>query len=149
MTDRADGVGLADRVRWLQDLKAIRGLLLTFGALLDAKDWAGYADLFAEDGGFVAPIGTVTGREAIRELFNCTLRDVPSAFHVYSEPIIDIDGDQATVRSMWLYVWTGAQGWPEILQFGHYDDILVKRDGCWLFKLRTITRAAGRAPYTR
>jgi ketosteroid isomerase-like protein len=147
------GVGelsLAERVQRLDDLATIRGICLTYGVHLDNKDWEPYAELFSESGGFAAAIGTVTGREAIRTLFDTTLKNIPRAFHVFSEPVSDVSGDRAEARSMWIYIRTGEDGWPEMLQFGHYDDTFVREgDGRWLFEHRQVTRDVGSAPYER
>ena len=137
------------RVDRLAALTDIRSLFVTYGQHLDSKDWDAYIQVFTEDIEFVAQIGVVKGRSAIRELFDRTLKEVPQAFHVFSEPTIDVDGDAARTESMWMYVRTGRAGAPEVLQFGRYRDTLVRSDGRWFISRREITRAAGSAPYER
>lgn len=148
--DPVGGASLADRLARLEDREAIRSLCLTFGNLLDRREWGPYAELFAETGGIAGPIGTVVGHDAIRNLFKTTLKDVPqNAFHVYTEPMIDVDGDRATTRFTWLYIRPDANGLPQLLQFGDYQDKLVKESGTWRFELRSLTRHGGFPPYTR
>jgi hypothetical protein len=138
-----------ERLRRLEDLHEIRTLHGVYGQNMDAKNWTGFSETFTPDGELVAQIGVVAGRQAIVELFDGTLRDVPQSFHVFGEPAIDVDGDRARARSMWAYVWTGPDGHPQVLQFGHYEDWLVRDNGHWLFERREVTRDIGFAPYKR
>ena len=67
---------MAARLRKLEDLEEIRNLKLTWGRLLDSKDYAAMADLFHEDGEFIAPLGTAKGREAIHAALNGRLESI-------------------------------------------------------------------------
>ena len=143
---------LEKRIQVLEDKEEILRLFLEYGRGLDAKDWKPYADLFAENGTFIssAGVGKAQGRAEIRELFAKVLKDVPgNAFHLFNNITIDVDGDRATARSFWTYVRPGEDGFPQILQFGHYDDVLTREKGRWKFELREITRDMGYLPYTK
>jgi uncharacterized protein (TIGR02246 family) len=141
---------LAARVRRLEDLHEIHTLFMAYGHALDAKDWEPYAELFTEDTEFSANIGTVHGREAVRDLFAARLRDVDPGRHVFTNIDIALDAedpDRATARSQWANVHPRPEdGLPTIMQFGHYDDVLVRRDGRWLFAERHVTRDLGFPP---
>jgi hypothetical protein len=53
--------------------------------------------------------------------------------HVIVDPIIDIDGHQATVRAYWLlFQRDDATGRPVLGAFGHYQDRFGKVDGRWV-----------------
>jgi uncharacterized protein (TIGR02246 family) len=143
---------LESRVQVLEDKEEILRLFMEYGRCLDAKDWEPYAELFAENGTFVsaAGVGKAQGRAEIRELFGKVLKDVPAnAFHLFNNITIDVDGDRATARSFWTYVRPGEDGFPQILQFGHYDDVLMREHGRWKFELREITRDMGYLPYAK
>lgn len=140
---------LADRARRLEDLAEIRHLCVEYGQHMDAKNWVGFSEVFTEGGDLVAAIGVVSGRQAIQDLFGPTLRDVPKSFHVFSDSEIDVDGDRATARSKWVYVWAGPDEYPQILQYGHYEDTLERTDKGWLFLRREVTRDIGFPPYKR
>ena len=143
---------LEARVRALEDKEEILALFMEFGRCLDAKDWEPYADLFAEDGvlNSLQGVGRANGRAEIRALFGKTLKDVPAtAFHLYNNIAIDVDGDTATARSFWTYLRPGPDGAPEILQFGRYRDRLTRENGRWRFELREITRELGHPPYVK
>jgi uncharacterized protein (TIGR02246 family) len=148
-SEPSQDAAVLERLARLEDLDEIRQLSLEYGVHMDAKDWKPFSEVFTEDGELVAAIGVVSGRHAIEALFDTTLREVPQSFHVFGEPEIDVDGDRATARSRWAYVWTGPDGWPQILQYGHYEDALVRTDGRWLFERREVTRDIGHAPYKR
>ena len=137
-------------VRRLDDLEEIRRLLLDYGRYLDGKDFESLAQLWAEDGEIVNSQGEgpARGREAIRALMTGMLgRDLADEsgkdFHVFANPIIDLDGDRATVRSMWLYVTPDEHGHPQLAQMGHYEDLVVRESGQWRFKRRDWPRDIG------
>ena len=52
---------LAARVQILEDKEEIRNLLIDYGRLLDARDFAGYSRLFAKDGEWSGGFGTTQG----------------------------------------------------------------------------------------
>lgn len=138
---------LAMRLRRLEDAEEIRTLFLTYGAHLDAKDWVPYSNLFTEDGEFNAPIGVVWGPEAIRDLFDGRLRDVPSGTHLITNLAVEVDGDHATVRALWTYIAKDSADMPALTQNGTYHSTLVRKDGHWMFKRHKIERTNGVAPY--
>src|ERR1051325_2374579 len=99
---------LEQRLRRLEDLEEIRGLLEEYARCLDAGDHAAYAELFTEDGELHAQLGEGKGREAIRSLLDARLKDDArtrrTAFHQIGNATIEVDGDRATSRVMWAYV---------------------------------------------
>ena len=61
--------------------------------------------------------------------------------HVVVQPLIEIDGDTATVSSDFLYVQD--RDGPLISHFGHYADVLARgADGVWRFRRRAIQTEA-------
>jgi hypothetical protein len=138
----------AERLRRLLDLEEIRALFLAYGRYLDTRDWVPYSKLFTETAEFAAGIGTARGPQEIQALFERGLRDVPLGhFHVFGNPVVDVAGDRATAHSFWLYVCPDDSGRPKLLQCGHYDDVLVRAGGRWMFQRREVTRAMGFPPY--
>jgi uncharacterized protein (TIGR02246 family) len=141
---------LEQRLRRLEDLEEIRSLLEEYARCLDAGDHAAYAELFTEEGELHAQLGVAKGREAIRELLDARLKGDGgprrTAFHQIGNATIEVDGDRATSRVMWLYVTHDDADYPLTLQVGHYDDELVRDDGRWRFERRTIARDFGYSP---
>jgi uncharacterized protein (TIGR02246 family) len=133
------------RLARLEDLEAIRRLLLDYRRNLDGKDFRAYADLFATEGEFVAgPGGEIRakGPQAIFELVDgmrgTLLTDAGGDdVHVAVNEVIELDGDRARATSTWVYLIRAQGDVPEVSKIGHYDDLLTREDGHWKFLRRT------------
>jgi uncharacterized protein (TIGR02246 family) len=137
------------RLRRLEDAEEIRRLLLEYARCLDEADHAAYAELFTEDGELHAQLGQARGRDAIRALLDERLRDGPprrKAFHLVGNPMIEVEDDRAVSSVIWAYVTHDDDGYPTILQLGHYTDELTREDGRWRFRRRDISRDLGFSP---
>ena len=131
------------RVQHMEDQAAIERVLLEYGRTLDARDFRAYAALFAAEGEWKGGFGTFKGPKAIQEAMERTFStpaataDVPRGknFHVMSNFIIDIQGDRATARSMFVfYRMEGNE--PKAAVAGRYEDVLVRENGEWKFLVR-------------
>jgi hypothetical protein len=131
---------LDDRLRRLEDLELIRTLLHTYRERLDRNDLTGLAALFTPDaewrGGSMRAAGGPPGILAmLRERFTEGVPD--DDWHVIANPLIELDGDTAHVRSTYLVVNRGLDGVPLLRLLGEYDDDVVRLpDGSWLFARR-------------
>ncbi len=137
-----------DRLRRLEDLDAIQRLFADYGRYLDSKDFGSVSRLWAATGEFVAPFESVKGPEGVLGLFQGMLGehlalDAGQEFHAFTNPTIELDGNRATARSMWLYVTPDDGGHPRVAQFGHYEDELVREKGQWKFARRNAVRDLG------
>jgi hypothetical protein len=63
--------------------------------------------------------------------------------HFVGWPVIDGNGERATVHSYLLWIQTGAES--PISAAAEYADTVVKVNGRWVFESRTLTRLAGRS----
>jgi len=138
MTDLTE---LAARVQRLEDREAIHALFMRYRQCLDEKDFGGYAALFAEEGEFVAAVGTAKGRAGIQEFVDGMRGSLLTSvagddLHIVVNPEIAIDGDRATARSTWIYLVRGAADEPMLSKVGHYEDELVREEGEWRFARR-------------
>jgi len=132
------------RLRRLEDLARIRQLFVDYKIVLDKQDFGAYAGLFAEDGEFIAGTQRAKGRAAIQALVGgmpgSLLGSAPGDdFHVVVNPLIDLDAadpDRARAEVTWLYVVRGKDGGPALAKLGHYEDVLVREAGRWLFGRR-------------
>ena len=125
------------RLRRLEDLEAIRQLKYRYCAACDdSYDPDRIAVLFTMgavwDGG---PLGRFEGREAIRTFFAGASKAAPFAIHQVTNPIIEIDGDQAT--GAW-YLWEPIVMVREsrsdaLWMAATYDDRYVRAGDAWLF----------------
>jgi uncharacterized protein (TIGR02246 family) len=136
--------GVEARLRALEDKEAIHALLTTYGRTLDARDFAGFEQLFARDAEFVSgPTATAKGPAAIRALLEGLLKTnaapVPGRdFHLFYNETIDVTGDEATALSKGAFVVRGQNNRLEMSILANYHDQLVREDGRWKFKRRQI-----------
>ena len=142
LAHRAEGADAVEaRLRRLEDVEAIRSLLVDYGRALDRRDFQAYGALFAQDGSWKGGMGTATGPDAIAKMVAAGFeRMSPSLYensnHVMSSFDIDVDGDTATAWSRWTWVVVGANGKPQPERAGHYEDTLVRERGEWKFQSR-------------
>ena len=130
-----------ERLQRLEDVEAIRRLMLDYRACLDAKDIRGYAALFAADGEFIAGDMRATGPEEIFALVDgmrgTLLTDRGGDdVHIVANPTIEADGDRATADSMWLYIVRSEDDQPVLSKIGSYHDVFTREDGRWRFLRR-------------
>jgi hypothetical protein len=129
-------------VRALQDREAIRVLLRDYGRTLDARDFDGFAALFAANAQYVSGT-TVTGPAAIGQSLKDIMGRNPLGFrepnfHVFFNEVIDVHGDRATSTSQSLFVVPGERNTPELALMASYEDVLVREGGRWKFLKRIV-----------
>ena len=133
---------LAARLQQFEDKAEIERLLLDYGRNLDSRDFAGYGRLFAKDGEWVGGFGTASGGPAgIQAFMEKSMGTAPNRannYHLLSNFVITVTGDNATAWSRWAFVVPGAAG-ATIAQAGRYDDTLVRENGRWRFKRRVAS----------
>lgn len=110
----------------------------------DAGPFDSLVALFTEDGTVVNAAGTFTGWAALLAHFRDWRSDprfvaVASGRHLFTAPMIDLDGDRATGSTHSLFVLPAAAGPSTVAHFTRYDDRLVRGvDGRWRFASRTV-----------
>jgi len=146
---------------YADDRAQIEDLQARYMFALDWQDAAAYAATFTEDGELDWAMGVARGRAAIREevigmrvaFARREAVDAPRRparlRHFITNVTLRIEGDQATGNAYWLELNNDVRDrWPYVGGYGHYDDVLRKVDGEWLFARRKIyneildTRAA-------
>jgi hypothetical protein len=131
----------AARLQQVEDHIAIERVLLEYGRALDRRDFAEYSQLFATNGEWSGSLGTFRGPAAIRAAMEKSFRDskaaaVPTNFHVLTNAIIDVKGDQATAWSKWTFIRM-VDDKPVVALAGQYEDSLIREGGKWKFLRRT------------
>ena len=138
------GDGLADRIA-IEDM--VTRYYGNFGKQDAAEDFGAF---YTEDAVFDVNGIVSTGREAIEAFYTDTGADeeAPAAqgtFHMMiSNPVIDVNGDTATAQFMWTGVMNSTiEGRPQLWEQGREYDLLVKQDGQWRIKKRTVIADSG------
>jgi hypothetical protein len=132
------------RLRALEDKEAIHALMMTYGRTLDARDFAGFEQIWARDSEFVGgPGGVAKGPAATRALLESLLKanaaPTPGQdFHLFSNETIDVQGNTATALSKGAFVIRGQNNRLETSILANYHDQFVREDGRWKFKRRQI-----------
>lgn len=119
----------------LSDGDAIRNLLGTYCDLVDAADWEGVGQLFAE-GSLAATDGTVlaTGASAVADFYrrSVLLHDgSPKTKHVVANTVIDVDGNHAIARSSYVVLQE-----LQAIVAGRYVDAFERTNDGWLWRER-------------
>ncbi len=132
------------------DRAAIINLQSRYLFAMDFQDAETYASTFAEDGIINWARGEIVGRKAIYEFmasgeYNPTRDaekgDWPAASrHFITNQVIRVDGDTARAMTYWFQATNNTADRRTMVLglFGHYEDELVKIEGQWYFKKRTI-----------
>ena len=133
-----------DKVQWLVDIEEIKQLKARYAAACDDDyDSEAIAGLFTADavwdGGMM---GFAETREGIREFFANASNLVGFAIHGLSNPIIDVDGDEATGR-WYLFQPMTMKGTESAFWFcARYEDRYVRTEEGWKFQHVKITERA-------
>jgi SnoaL-like domain len=123
---------------WLE----ICNLKARYCRCLDAKDWAGYAAVFADDLILdTSPSGgaRVEGRDAAVAYVRSSISDDTITTHHVHAPEIEIDGDEATG----IWAMQDRNIWPngrKLLGFGHYHERYTRIGGAWRISESKLTR---------
>ncbi len=135
-------MGVPDRE---DSARAIENLIATYAALVDAGDFAGLGELFA-DGVFGGQGDMVVrGREPVEKVFRAMVRvyedGTPHTKHVTTNIRIEVDDESVTAVAH-SYV-TVFQALPDmVLQpivAGRYHDVFKCRHDTWCFAERRFT----------
>jgi uncharacterized protein (TIGR02246 family) len=125
------------RLRRAEDQLAIQRVITDYAELLDARDFDGYAALFARDGTWQTGQAVRHGPEEIKAMLTGLFGPTPKGFvngsdyHLVSNIEIDLDGDHASARSRHLMMTRDRSGHPTPTLAGYYEDEFVREDGQW------------------
>ena len=128
---------LERRIRALEDVEAIKKLKARYCACCDDKyDVEGLASLFTDDAGWDGGerLGRYEGIEAIRGFFSGSPKRVSFAIHHVTNPIIEVDGDEATGRWYLFQPCTRADGNRAVWLAARYEEEYVRVTGEWKFR---------------
>lgn len=121
------------------DEAEINRLLIAYCLTADIADHAARAALFVADGRLDTPAGNAAGRPDIEALLTRLMPPgAPPRQHLLTNVLIDVDGEAATATSYVCVLRKGPSG-IGVSFAGRNRDALVRTNGTWLFRSRTIT----------
>jgi ketosteroid isomerase-like protein len=122
----------------VEDRLAIRELLEAYADAVCCVDADAWGATWAEDSVWELPdypeLGKVVGKANIVAMWKGAMTQYPGMVFVATPGSIKISGDQAIVRSYTSETYD--QNGVTKRDRGRYEDVCVKRNGQWLFKVR-------------
>jgi ketosteroid isomerase-like protein len=135
---------------YADDRAEIQNLSNKYMVAVDAGDIETVMSTWAEDGVLEWVFGVEHGKAAIRKAMSgfggARKVDIPEGAksrprtrHQIINHVIDVDGNTAKTTAYWFALTNNTpQGDVQLLYFGHYEDVLAKVNGKWLFKSRKV-----------
>jgi uncharacterized protein (TIGR02246 family) len=126
----------------IHDWIAIHQLLARMAPAYDEGDADALADCYIADGILDGTGFTARGRQELKARVTETFTGRPRHRHHNTNVLIEIDPDdpeRARARSCWLYTLATGE-LNAVASTGTYEDELVKDDGVWRIKRRTVRR---------
>jgi len=135
---------------YADDRAEIENLSNKYMVAVDAGDIETVMSTWAEDGVLEWVFGVERGKEAIRKAMSnfggARPLDLPEGAttrqrtrHQIINHVIDVDGDTAHTTAYWFALTNNTpQKDVQLLYMGHYEDLLVRVNGKWLFKQRKV-----------
>jgi hypothetical protein len=118
------------------DIVALHQLYARYCHAVDDGDGPAFSGCFTADGALDAGFGDpIAATEALSAFASTVASGVPGIRHQVSNIALDGDGGRATGRA-YLYSYAAAEGGPQVITTGRYEDTLCKLDGEWRFELR-------------
>ena len=134
---------------YAEDRALIEDLQARYMFALDNDDLGTYVSTFTEDGILDIGEGEWQGRETIKQILTSIPQEEapaadsglhsPTGRHNISNIALKIEGDTAWGRAYWFHMSNdNPQRKAQLNSYGHYEDVMVKVDGQWLFSKRKI-----------
>lgn len=128
----------------MNDTEAITRLKARYCRFLDAKDWAAWRELFADD--FVSDTSAAGGREIVgADAFVSFVRRTLGSprrktVHQVHAPEIELTSE-TTARGIWaLEDFVRLAPGLDLRGYGHYHETYAKQDGRWRIQSSKLTR---------
>ena len=112
----------------------MRRTLVEYCQTLDDGRFDEWTDVFTSDVVFTVMGRRLEGREAVRGFIEPTQQAEARGRHLLSEPLIDLDGDDARVTTDYAFITRD----NEVMSSGRYHDVLRRDDDRWRIARREI-----------
>ncbi len=113
MNQYAEDVQLRRQLGELLDRNEIASLVSRLGLLLDEKRFDDAPSIFTEDVAIQTPGGTAQGIERVADQARRNHENLAQSQHVFTNILIDLDGDRATVRANLIVAFVHRADKPE------------------------------------
>lgn len=121
------------------DELALRDLMARYAYTWDQGDLDGLMAFFTNDCVITYPHGTVSGSAAIRANYEQMVRDTPRRHHLICNVVVRLsEGRSEGWLTAYFYALLEPQGAPARTVSGLIADTVVKRDGEWKIRARSI-----------
>jgi ketosteroid isomerase-like protein len=126
----------------LEEKDSIRELLAHYCFCYDEAQFDRWIELWTDDPVFDVDGRMFLGRAGLNEFIEAAVLvdGKPPLKHYVMNEIISVDGDTATARCYLLVVRKSSTGALLAGSAGTYEDELIKKDGRWYFRKRTVRR---------
>lgn len=138
-------------IQRLIDKADIENVLMQYTYAFDQLDADGYVSVFTDDAEFDLGGGNVLkGKEAIRGLIT-SRQETPMPpemlmHHIVTNSSFDfVADDEVHHYGYWITMTGDMQNGFTVPAMGHYEDVLVKENGRWLFQSRKLVLPGGMA----
>ncbi|WP_103343382.1 nuclear transport factor 2 family protein [Amycolatopsis sp. CA-126428] len=123
----------------MDDYRALENLIFSYASLVDAGDFAGVGELFAE-GAFAGTGGVLQGAAAVERMLRETVivyeDGTPRTKHVTTNVALEVSDATASGRA-YFTVLQAVPGLPlQTIAAGRYEDSFTLTDGGWRFTER-------------
>ncbi len=134
---------------YAEDRAQIENLCARYMFALDNDDLDTYVATFTEDGILDIGMGEWKSRDTIKSIMESFQDDEVLSLdsgaqratgrHNITNLVLKIEGDTAIGRAYWFHMRNeNPERKTEVDSYGHYEDIIVKVNGEWLFAKRKI-----------
>lgn len=120
------------------DVEQIRRTLGEYSRLCDDGRFDEFADLFTADARLLMLGEEIEGNDAIAATMASVQPDGARGLHMTANPLVDIDGAEATATTDYLFVRPAVDGLA-VVAAGRYYDRLRRDEDRWRFSERRIT----------
>ena len=156
MVREPEATGLEERLRRLEDERAIREILLHYTRCVDRGDFEGIASCYTEDGCFYPSdkSNPITGKAAILNIFRKLMNPLPatSMHYITNQQVCFVTADEAVVFAYFYSNKSFDSEREDENTWGGYELRVVREtDGQWRIKSHKcfFTRQTGSATIRR
>ena len=130
-----------DDINALLDRQAIVDVAIRYTWALDERKYDELTNVFLPEATADLSSPTLRGRDEIIARIGAALDPLADSQHIVGNHQVSVDGDSATHRCYFhaQHVRHTADGRPNYIVAGHYDDRMVRTPDGWRIEHRTLT----------